>query len=526
MKLNTKKIIYVGFAFLLIQTFWQAYDNLIAKILIDKFGLNQTWSGFVMAFDNILALFMLPLFGLLSDKTTTKIGKRTPYIIIGTLIASLAFVGIGLIDKKQTEFVHNETSVVAEYEKIKDHEDVVADWEAVVAEMNGDIINESSSDKSSYKEQINEILTEYTAQNKEKLDLAEVYEVKDLYSNYLSAQVREKTHKDPKMFIVFMLVLLVSLIAMSIYRSPAVALMPDVVVKPLRSKANAIINLMGAVGGVLFLVLSMAIGIDKYSYLNYFWGFAAVAIIMIASLIVFLFNVNEVELVTLRKQEEEEYGLLELEKEEEEVIGKETLSRDKKASLLLILFSVLFWFMGYNAIISKLSDYAPKMLNMGFSLTLLIANATAIIGFIPIGILSSKLGRKKVIIFGIILLVLCFSFVPLLSQKTNYLMYLILGLTGIAWASINVNSYPMVVELSTGSNVGKYTGYYYAFSMAAQIITPILSGLLMDKIGRIVLFPYAAVMVVISLITFLFVKHGDVKPEAKESLLEHFDVED
>ena len=105
------------------------------------------------------------------------------------------------------------------------------------------------------------------------------------------------------------------------------------------------------------------------------------------------------------------------------------------------------------------------------------------------------------------------------------MLYVVLGLTGIAWASINVNSYPMVVELSKGSNVGRYTGYYYAFSMAAQIVTPMLSGLFMDKMGRIVLFPYATICVVISLFTMLFVKHGDVKPEAK-ALLEHFDVED
>ncbi|MGI6359493.1 MAG: MFS transporter [Acholeplasmatales bacterium] len=135
------------------------------------------------------------------------------------------------------------------------------------------------------------------------------------------------------------------------------------------------------------------------------------------------------------------------------------------------------------------------------------------------------MGRKKTILFGVSLLTVCFFSVRFLTPQTGFMLYVVLGLTGVAWASINVNSYPMVVELSKGSNVGRYTGYYYAFSMAAQIVTPMLSGLFMDSMGRIILFPYATVCVVISLFTMLFVKHGDVKPEAK-ALLEHFDVED
>lgn len=520
MKLNNKKIIFIGFAFLLISAFWQAYDNLIAKILIDKFGLNQTSSGFVMALDNILALFMLPLFGSLSDKTTTKMGRRTPYIILGTIIAAIAFVGLGLIDSKQTNYVHDNTTVLAEYEDVKDIDNKVSSWQAVY---------DSMSDTSE-KTEIGKVLAHKKYQTQSELDIADSFTIKDQYSIYLSNQVWEVTKKNPGTFILFIGVLLISLISMSVFRSPAVALMPDVTVKPLRSQANAIINLMGAVGGVVFLILSMALKIDKYSYINYFFGFLAVAIVMIASLIVFLLNVNEVELVKIKEKEEIEFGIIDLEEELDKEIAKEVgaigADKSKKLSLMLILFSVLFWFMGYNAIISKLSDYAPKMLNMGFSLTLLIANATAIVSFIPIGLISSKIGRKKVILFGVFLLTLSFGSVIFITPDTNFLMYLVLGLTGIAWASINVNSYPMVVELSKGDNVGRYTGYYYAFSMGAQIITPILSGILMDSIGRQILFPYSASMAFIALIIFSFVKHGDIKAESKKSLLEHFDVED
>ncbi len=525
MKLNTKKIIYVGFAFLLITTFWQAYDNLIAKILINKFGLDQLWSGVVMAIDNIFALFMLPLFGLLSDKTKSKWGRRTPYIFVGTIIAVIAFVGIGFIDHKQTNYIKENTAIVEEYDAFMDEDEkLVKSW----------ILIHDSMDASSEKTEIGKVLSESYSNfdDETELKLADRFSFKDKYNTYLSNKVWEKTKNDSKTFILFILVLLVALIAMSTFRSPAVALMPDVTIKPLRSQANAIINLMGSVGGVIFLIISSILNIGERSYDSYLLGFISVAIIMIISLVIFLLKVNEVEFVKLKEEDDEKFGILELEEELDKIALEEdkgfNVEKDKKRSLFLILFSVLFWFMGYNAIISKLSDYVPTMLNMGFATILLIANVTAIISFIPIGIVSSKIGRKKVVLFGVSLLTLCFASVIFITPETSALMYVVLGLTGIAWASINVNSYPMVVELSKGDDVGKYTGYYYAFSMAAQIITPILSGFLMTytKFGRLVLFPYAAVMALIALVIFSFVKHGDIKAESKHSLLEHFDVED
>lgn len=510
MKLNYKKTIFVGLAFMLISMFWQSYDNLIGKILIDKFGLNQFWSGFVMALDNMFALFMLPLFGALSDKTNSKRGRRTPYIIVGTVIAAFALVGLSFVDNMQTSKIKTQTQIVEEYEPVKGLHDDITEWRVVVGNMSASI----------EKTSIEEVLNKYQLTD-ERLSLSDTYEVKEAYHNYLRLQAWEQTTHDPGLFIAFMSILLIALIAMSLFRSPAVALMPDVTIKPLRSRANAVINLMGSIGGVLFLVLSMILGVDKFSYVNYGPAFLIIGALMLILLSIFLWKVKEPKLVIEKLQIEQELGL---EDEEEEEIG-EALPKEKRLSLILILFSVFFWFMGYNAVVSKLSDYAPKVLNMGFSTALLIANATAIIGFIPIGIISSKIGRKKTILFGVSLLTVCFGSVYFITPSTGFLLYVVLGLTGIAWASINVNSYPMVVELSKGSNVGRYTGYYYAFSMAAQIVTPMLSGLFMDSMGRIALFPYATFCVIVSLITMLFVKHGDVKPEAK-ALLEHFDVED
>ncbi|MBP5666098.1 MAG: MFS transporter, partial [Clostridia bacterium] len=94
MKLNYKRTILVGFAFFLICVFWQAYDNTVPLILTNKFGMSQTWSGVIMALDNVLALFLLPLFGSLSDKVKTKSGRRTPFIMIGTILAAVLFVGL------------------------------------------------------------------------------------------------------------------------------------------------------------------------------------------------------------------------------------------------------------------------------------------------------------------------------------------------------------------------------------------------------------------------------------------------
>ena len=541
MKLNYKKTIYVGLAFLLISMFWQTYDNIIGKILIDKFGLNQTWSGLVMAVDNILALALLPLFGMLSDKTRSKLGKRTPYIIVGTIIAALAFVSLSFVDNSQTLKIQNETTIVEDYQdvnaQIVSGNLTVAEWDAIFAniktERTDSLTNEkiNDADYESYEKTIkgsyDNIISEggYTTE----IDRFDQREIADIYYNYLSARAWELTRNDTKNLFLFIGILLVVLISMSTFRSPAVALMPDVTVKPLRSKANAVINLLGAVGGITSIILISVLGLSKASYVSYTPIFIATSIIMVIALIIFLLKVNEPKLVEEYNQDVIKYGLDEDDIAEATLTGEnhveKKLSKPELTSLILILVSVFLWFTGYNAVTTKLSDYAPKMLNMDFATPLLVAQATAIIAFIPIGLLSSKLGRKKMILAGIILLTLCFGAAYFLDQETGWILYIVLGLTGIAWATINVNSFPMVVELASGSNVGKYTGYYYTFSMAAQIMTPILSGILMDNLSRAVLFPYAALFVALSFITMFFVKHGDSKAEVG-SLLETFNVED
>ena len=429
MKLDNKRTITIGFAFLAISAFWQMYDNIIPLILKYFFNIGDTLSGGIMAMDNIFALIMLPVFGAWSDKVNHKRGKRTPFILVGTVIAVAAMLLLPL------------------------------------------------------------------AANSRNL-------------------------------VMFVTALFVTLFAMSTFRSPAVSLMPDVTPKPLRSKANAIINLMGAIGVICALALIMFL-VGEGKTPNYEPLFIAIAAIMVISLLIILTKVDENKFVAERIAKEKEWGI----EDEEEITdenGNTTLPKPVKRSLIFLLLSVAFWYMAYNAVTTAFSKYATEMWGMeggGFAGALMIASVGALLSFIPVGIISSKIGRKKVILFGVLLLAASF-FCGCLFKTPNFGVNIVFLLVGMAWASINVNSYPMVVEMCKGSDIGKFTGMYYTFSMAAQVLTPILSGFFLEHVGYWTLFPYATVFAVIAFCTILNVKHGDSKPEPPKGKLEAFDVED
>ena len=319
------------------------------------------------------------------------------------------------------------------------------------------------------------------------------------------------------------------LIAMGTYRSPAVALMPDVTPKPLRSKGNAIINLMGALGGMFSLgMIPVLVKEIPGEQTNYLPLYAATAGLMIIAVLVLAFTVNENKLTA--EMQAINYGVS---PEEDQVAksdgtGAEKLSPELRKSLALILASVSLWFMGYNAVTTAFSKYATAVWGMSSgaaSTCLLVATGAAVISYLPVGMLSTKIGRKKMILGGIVLLAVCFA-IGALAKEFSPLLYVMFALVGFAWASINVNSYPMVVEISKGSDVGKYTGYYYTFSMSAQILTPIISGYLLEHVGYWTLFPYSAVMVALAFFTMFMTKHGDSKPVAPSSKLEAFDTPD
>ncbi len=339
-------------------------------------------------------------------------------------------------------------------------------------------------------------------------------------------------HQDA--FLPFFIVLFLLLFFMGTYRSPAVALMPDLTPKPLRSRANAIINVMGTVGaGIALLAVMLLVKKETLpngesapiENTNYLPLILAVAGCMLLPIVLFFFTVREKKLAALVVQEENTEGAI-----PEEKGGK--LPRPMLVSLLLVLFSVFFWFMAYNGATTALSRYCQEVLVLGLGESsgfVLVALIVATVSYIPVGILSSRFASKLMILAGVILLFAGFLFASFITAelyaKIPFILYIVFAVVGIGWAAINVNSFPMVVEISKTGSIGRYTGYYYTFSMAAQVFTPILSGILIANIGYRVVFPYAAAFTALAFLTMMFVRHGDVHAE-KRNLLENFDVGD
>ena len=518
MKLNYKRTILVGFAFFLISAFWQAYDATIPVILTNKYGMSQTWSGVIMALDNILALFMLPLFGALSDKCRKKSGKRTPFITFGTILAAIALIGLSFVDNMQLKNIEAVST-------LDDPQALVTIYDAKSA----DTLRTPEGEEYVLQDLFSqEAFSQITVKVADPENPEKTVTNAD-YTNYVAparqAYVADVTSQNPGSLIFFIGLLLVVLVSMATFRSPAVALMPDVTVKPLRSKANAIINLMGTAGGILVLVLGMIFKTSSVenSMMSYISYYAVIAGIMLIALFVFRMTVREPKWA---KEMEEKSIQLGIEEAPAETGEKRSLTKSQKTSLLLILASIALWYFGYNAVTSKYSVYATNILHKDYNTTMLLAQAAAIVAYLPAGMVASRIGRKKTILGGVVMLATAFGAAAFMRDETpTMLMNAMFILAGIAWATINVNSFPMVVEMCSGSDVGKYTGYYYTASMAAQIATPMLSGFLMDSIAETVLFPYAAIFVALAFVTMFFVKHGDAKVVAKKGL-EALDIED
>ena len=451
MKLNYRRTVLIGLAFLSICAFWQMYDSIIPLILQNTFGIGETLTGAIMAADNVLAIFLLPLFGALSDKTDTRVGRRMPFIVTGTVLAVIFLMLLPIADR-----------------------------------------------------QVNIVL-----------------------------------------FIVSLFALLVS---MGLYRSPAVALMPDLTPNKLRSKGNAIINLMGAVGGVYTLIMiKLLVGKgDRPDYMPLFVSVAALMVISVGILVITISEKKiEAKVAAEIKAYEDSTGLkVETEDtiEEEQLLEAEKNSSDEnkgktvkmqmppevKRSMAFLLTSIFLWFTAYNAVTTAFSRYTKVVWHLeggGFADCLMVATVAAILSYVPIGNLAGRIGRKKTILVGIVLMSICY-FAAIFVGQYHGLVNVAFAVIGIGWAAINVNSYPMIVEMSKGSDIGKFTGTYYTFSMAAQILTPILSGFLLENVSYRTLFPYAFVFSVLAFITMAQVRHGDARPDKKKSLLENFDVDD
>ena len=616
LKLNYPKTFKVGLAFAGICLFWNAYDFVIPLLLEHAYGLPNALRGLILGLDNLLSLFMLPLFGRLSDnahgKLVKKFGRRTPFIVIGTLCAVALMVFVPVVTLNQQKAADEEAERIESY--LNDDawmESHLSEWydNAVSGEGNSyevdieylsrkgnDLTREDfiaiRYDKRMEHETgvlgfIGEEKYLFNGNEVAEADLGqiapgttktyqEILDGNNLYMKYVASSINDyisdviyETHTTSesgvKSLAVYMVILLLVLVSMATFRSPAVALMPDVTPKPLRSQANAIINLCGGLGGAIsFLIYTVVfMGVERLH--NYVIIFGAVAGGMLLLLAGFLALVKERKMVKECQEICKEFGIDDFDAEESEETkrhaesfieevgeapaedkpelkpeikelvkaklakvkspkewwgAKSDLEKSKFKSFVLILASIFMWFMGYNAVSSNLSVYTTKALNLSAGVASIISGvsmAVSAIAFIPVGYMAVKLGRRKTIMIGFALAVvsfvlICFAVAPndkaIIPTVLFALFYLIAGF-GLIIA--NVNTFPMVTELSTAETVGQYTGYYYMATMSAQAITPALGGAIMDAGQDKYLFLYSAICVVVAIVLMLFVKHGDSK---------------
>lgn len=613
LKLNYPKTFKVGLAFAGICLFWNAYDFVIPLLLEHAYGLPNALRGLILGLDNLLSLFMLPLFGRLSDnahgKLVKKFGRRTPFIVIGTICAVVLMVFVPVVTLNQQKVADAEAARIESY--LNDDawmESHLTEWydNAVSGEGNSyevdleyisrdgltreDFIairyDERMEHKTGFLGFIGEEKYLFNGNEVAEADLGqiapgttktyqEILDGNNLYKKFVASSVNDyisdviyETHTTSasgvKSLAVYMVILLLVLVSMATFRSPAVALMPDVTPKPLRSQANAIINLCGGLGGAIsFLIYTVVLFGERLH--NYVIIFGAVAGGMLLLLAGFLALVKERKMVKECQEICKEFGIDDFDAEESEETkrhaesfieevgeapaedkpelkpeikelvkaklakvkspkewwgAKSDLEKSKFKSFVLILASIFMWFMGYNAVSSNLSVYTTKALNLSAGVASIISGvsmAVSAIAFIPVGYMAVKLGRRKTIMIGFALAVvsfilICFAVAPndkaIIPTVLFALFYLIAGF-GLIIA--NVNTFPMVTELSTAETVGQYTGYYYMATMSAQAITPALGGAIMDAGQDKYLFLYSAICVVVAIVLMLFVKHGDSK---------------
>ena len=603
MKLNYKRTIKVGLAFAIIMLFWTAYDFVVPLLLERAFGLSNSLRGVVMGIDNVLSLFLLPIFGKWSDKINTRRGRRTPFVFFGTILSVVIMIFVPITAASQLKDASALRSEIYAVEKTDDFSykasngTVYASAEEFYTMMyetpaksgvgyaysdhdylklNGKNsldayltiamrgVKEISKSGGKYYVKINGVKTEIDKKTYETYDEqnAEYQKfVEPGIAVFASEEVNTKITKvHPERIGIYLAVLFLVLVAMASFRSPAVALMPDVTPKPLRSQANAMINLMGGLGGaVAFVIYTVGFWVadDPFTQI-----FAVCAAAMVALLVAFLFLVNEPKYVEECKKECEAYGISndddaeEIVKEhkaeeapveqaeapagapatslspEEEALNKKKHERAFKRSFFFILASTFMWFMGYNAISSNLSVYCTKVLNQSAAVASVISGASmavSAIAFIPVGMLAVKIGRRKSVLLGFALATVSFVLVFLFvrpDHMAKYLFAIFYLISGFGLIITNVNTFPMVLELSSSSSVGKYTGYYYISTMSAQAVTPFISGLVMDFFEDQYLFLYSAVCVVIAFVFMFFTRYGDSKPVPAKSALEYLGAGD
>jgi len=314
----------------------------------------------------------------------------------------------------------------------------------------------------------------------------------------------------PRMSSLFslMAVLITFTFVMSAWRSPVVALMPDITPGPLRSQANGIVNLLGGLGSLLaFFVGGILFKVGGFPL-----PFLMSAVMMLLALAVLALFVREPKQAYEPITSAERAIASEGSPPKEEIKKSNVkLTKDEKKSLILILIGVFFWFTGYNAVETFFTLYATNTLGVDAgdaAMTLSIFSLTFLSFAVPAGFIAVKTGRRRAILIGLAGLVVLF--LPMIFLANVWMTRVCLFLGGFCWAMVNINSLPMVVQLSGEEKVGAFIGYYYFFSFSSQIISPVLFGLIRDLVGHYkVLFLYACIAFALAAVSLFFVRHGE-----------------
>ena len=601
LKLNYPQTLKVGLGFAVVMIFWTVYNFVVPLLLEQAFGFSNTIRNVIVGIASAMCMVLLPIFGKISDrsgksKLGRKFGRRTPFIVIGTVITIIAMILVpisvqtqlknsNVIRAEYQNFFQEETGDVAlnnpEKEGSATRKEILAAWYDEAASgkydhigktefkalkdahpentrdffinlydvqiSNGKVMGVIGAGKftktvvthdangfaKSEKIEIDE--QEYNELN--KIATAWAQYVDDAANDYVSAAVNKEVNWG--FFAFFLIALVLIILAQTVIRTPAVSLMPDVTPSPLRSPGNAMINLIGGVGGGIgFLIYTVTFMFaDKISLSTQYWvifGTMAGALALVLGLFILL--VREKKMVENCNKICLEYGLPIYEEKEEKVEEKKPKTnmfkeygKKKMTSFLLILGAIFMWFIGYYAIANNMPIYCVKILGVSTGLASIVSGASlvvAAIGFIPVGIMGRKIGRRWSIIFGFGLAVVSYLLVAICVNKASDTATIIFMacymVSGFGLIFANVNTLPMVLEVSTPEDIGRFTGIYYIATMSAQTLGPIFGGLVMDYIGGSkALFIFSAVCVALGAVMMLFVKHGEApdyvaKVEAKK----------
>ena len=595
LKLNYPQTLKVGLGFCVVMIFWNVYNFVVPLLLEQAFGFSNTIRNIIVGIASAMCMVLLPFFGKLSDKSgRTKLGKkfgrRTPFIIIGTAITVVAMILVPISVSNQlgdssvirTEyedfFACEDSSVTIEDPatgNLISRADLLGKWfdaakggnfeylketeyNALVAEKgegardffvklydvqitNGKLMGVIGATKATqttvtkagdeYVKVTNDITEDQY--NKLNSDISMPYQkyVADIANDFTSSAVNAEVNWG--FFAFFLIALLLIILAQTVIRTPAVSLMPDVTPSPLRSPGNAMINLVGGVGGAIgFLIYTITFMFgDKIPLSTQYWIiFGVMAACLALVIVLYVLLVKEKKWVAECNDLCREYGLpvyeevdeaaeeaARIEKEKQKIGMFQQYGKKKMTSFLLILGAIFMWFIGYYAIANNMSIYCVKILGVSTGIASIVSGASlvvAAIGFIPVGIMAKKIGRRWSIVFGFGLAIVSYILVASCVQRggdTATIIFMACYMvSGFGLIFANVNTLPMVLEVSSPEDIGKFTGIYYIATMSAQTLGPIFGGLVMDYIGgSSALFIFSAVCVAIGAIFMVLVKHGE-----------------